>query len=287
MVRHDPGTGEVQVGERVFDMGGYLDSISSAKSFEHQQALALAYDRACASLIGPNDVQKDGNREFKKKSAWRKLARHFSISVHVAQAEARIEHYPDGSWIAIVSATAVGPWGQSFTDVAACGSDEQTGRRVITLADAIATASTRASNRAISNLIAMGEVSAEEIGDRNDAPRSSTSATPAEPAKVASGIIPDACTKCGGPIYDNRLNKKSAKAPDWKCKNAECKDDRGYTTGGWRKPDPAAEVKPAPAAGGEPRNEDARPAAKSAPAGGAGPGMDSDVPPPDDPFRDY
>ena len=41
-----------------------------------QNRLAAAYDAACTALIGPNDVQVEGNRSFKKKSAWRKLGRH-------------------------------------------------------------------------------------------------------------------------------------------------------------------------------------------------------------------
>jgi hypothetical protein len=66
-------------------------------------------------------------------------------------------------FVATVTARAVAPWGQRYEEVGACSTGEAVGRRVITVADAIATASTRASNRAISNLIAMGEVSAEEI----------------------------------------------------------------------------------------------------------------------------
>lgn len=146
-------------------MNDYLAALESPAALAHQQKLAALYDHACKSLIGPNDVQKDGNREFKKKSAWRKLARHFRISVGAALESVRVETTPDG-FTAFAVATASAPWGQSWTDVGACGSDEATGRRTITVADAIATAMTRASNRAVSNLIAMGEVSAEEVGQR-------------------------------------------------------------------------------------------------------------------------
>lgn len=150
-------------------------------ALQHQQALAAAYDAACAALVGPNDVQKDGGRSFKKKSAWRKLARHFGISVDCELADTRVDFTADG-FIAYARAKASAPWGQSWADVGACSSDEATGKRTITYADAIATAMTRASNRAVSNLIAMGEVSAEEIGNRaaygaaygNDAPARSS-----------------------------------------------------------------------------------------------------------------
>jgi hypothetical protein len=159
-----PETGEVVPLPVKFEMGGYLAGLRGKGALSAQQELAAAYDEACRQLIGPNDVQRDGKREFKKKSAWRKLARHFGISVTLV----RIEHHvlESNHFLAIVTARAIAPWGQMFEDAGSCGTDEATGRRVITIADAIATASTRASNRAVSNLIAMGEVSAEEIGDR-------------------------------------------------------------------------------------------------------------------------
>lgn len=146
-------------------MNDYLAGLNNPVALQQQQALSAAYDAACKALIGPNDIQKDGNREFKKKSAWRKLARHFRISVAASLDSVRVDAHPDG-FTAYAVATASAPWGQSWSDVGACGSDEAVGRRVITMADAIATAMTRASNRAVSNLIAMGEVSAEEIGQR-------------------------------------------------------------------------------------------------------------------------
>jgi len=160
-----PETGEVVALPAVFDARLYLASISGASALEVQQQLSAAYDAACRALIGPNDVQKEGKREFKKKSAWRKLARHFGISVRCSLDDVRIERRETG-FTAFAIATAGAPWGQAWADVGACGSDEATGRRVITEADAIATAMTRAANRAVSNLIAMGEDSAEEVGDR-------------------------------------------------------------------------------------------------------------------------
>lgn len=159
------GTGEVVGAVEVFHMQDYLTSISAPQSFAHQQKLAAAYDAACNALIGPNDVQKDGARTFKKKSAWRKLARHFGISTTVVSVDQRTvgEHY-----VATVTVRASAPWGQSAEAAGACGGDEATGRRTITIADAIATAETRATNRAVSNLIAMGEVSAEEMDKRTN-----------------------------------------------------------------------------------------------------------------------
>jgi hypothetical protein len=156
-------TGEVLTPAVPFDMGTYLADLKGDRHLAQQKALAAVYDAACAALIGPNDVQVEGNRSFKKKSAWRKLARHFTISTAIVRID---KEDLNGIFCATVTVRAVAPWGQYAEEVGACATDEATGRRQITTADAIATAATRATNRAVSNLIAMGEVSAEEIGDR-------------------------------------------------------------------------------------------------------------------------
>ena len=33
---------------------------------------------------------------------------------------------------------------------------------------------------------------------------------------------PPACPKCGGAMWDNRASKKNPRAPDFKCKKADC-----------------------------------------------------------------
>jgi hypothetical protein len=58
-------------------------------------------------------------------------------------------------------------------------------------------------------------------------------APPFNPEKAPAAGIPSACPQCGGKVWDNRENKKNPKAPDWKCRDKECKDDKGFTTGGW------------------------------------------------------
>ena len=32
----------------------------------------------------------------------------------------------------------------------------------------------------------------------------------------------DTCQKCGGPVWDNRVDKKNPKGPDFKCKDKDC-----------------------------------------------------------------
>jgi hypothetical protein len=214
MTRVDPETGEVitTAAVAVYDPKQYLAQLTANDGISHQRQLAAAYDSAVSALIGPNDVQIEGARSFKKKSAWRKLGRYFGISVELVKVER--DELANGHFLATVTARAVAPWGQRYEEVGACCTDEATGRRVITIADAIATASTRASNRAISNLIAMGEVSAEEIGDRpahSDAPRRGTSA----PAKASGGVPVMAFGKTKGTALNLLPDSEVQSAIDW------------------------------------------------------------------------
>jgi len=202
----DPATGEI-LPAPAYDARAYLAGLASGDGLRTQQALAAAYDAAVAGLIGPNDVQEAQGRSFKKKSAWRKLARHFSISVSIVGVETR---ELAGHFLAIVTARAVAPWGQSYEEVGACCTDEAVGQRTITAADAIATASTRASNRAVSNLIAMGEVSAEEVNGRGDrpAPRRTSGPPPASSAAPSASRMPFGKTK-GTPLAELSSNEIS------------------------------------------------------------------------------
>lgn len=188
-------TGEVMLLPAKYDAKEYLASLSKSDGIAVQQQLAAAYDAAVTALVGPNDVQVEGNRSFKKKSAWRKLARYFNISVDIVKVEREML---GDKFLATVTARAVAPWGQHYEEIGSCCTDEATGRRVITVADAIATASTRASNRAVSNLIAMGEVSAEEIGDRksyDSAPARPASSAPRAPSEPGKATMPFGKTK--------------------------------------------------------------------------------------------
>lgn len=193
---HGSRIGDHSPPARLENMKDFLARVSSEEGFNEQKQLAAAYDRACASLIGDNDVQIEGERTFKKKSAWRKLGRHFQLSTFVVSSKidyvSNVEVDEDRLILVatcVVRAAAV--WGQSSEAIGACGTDEESGQRVITIADALATAETRATNRAISNLIAMGEVSAEEIRTADGSPKSNAppqrKVRPAEELKMPFG----------------------------------------------------------------------------------------------------
>lgn len=175
----DSETGEVVNLPAVRDRESVHDVVSRLSTDEalaDQQALMEAYDKACRALIGPNDVQEEGGREFKKKSAWRKLARHFAISTEVMDSETWWEknEWDDAPHcISRARVRATAPWGQYMEAVGKCSTREKRFRlrdgrpnenaRAKADHDCEATAQTRASNRAVSDLIAAGEVSAEEM----------------------------------------------------------------------------------------------------------------------------
>lgn len=92
-----------------------------------------------------------------------------------------------------------------------------------------------------------------------------------------------ACPVCGGEMFDNRNSKKSPSHPDFRCKNQDCKDEKGFRTGVYlpkpkgqapaaapAKPVPAAKpASAAPAAGPKPAPAAATPA-PARPVGGKG-----------------
>lgn len=138
------------------------------------------YQEVCKSLLDKSDYQTImvmGKKQvFKKKSAWRKIALAFNISDEILEKEIiRDENHQILSATYIVKATA--PNGRTGVASASCSifdkvkstDTEQPSafelRKRFNNAenDVIATAHTRAKSRAISDLIGMGETSAEEM----------------------------------------------------------------------------------------------------------------------------
>lgn len=53
-----------------------------------------------------------------------------------------------------------------------------------------------------------------------------------EPEGAEEGGVP-LCPRCGGQMWDNRKDKKNPKAPDFKCRDKTCLDERGFVTAIW------------------------------------------------------
>lgn len=130
-----------------------------------------AYQELCAAVLVDDDwIGHPGQPEsFVKKSGWAKLATFYGVSTELI-GDTLLERDTDGKLIrAAAKARAVARDGRHADGGGACGRNEPRfvnarGRQKIEH-DLPSTAETRATNRAIANLIGFGAVSAEEVAD--------------------------------------------------------------------------------------------------------------------------
>lgn len=155
-------------------------------SAENAEKAMQAYQQLCAAVLIPWDDRKivngvivqesdyqripvrrkeDGKwiteyRDFPRKSAWRKLGKFYKISDEIVDRE-RVDR-EDGSFVWRYTVKAIAPDGQYTLGVGSCDSKEihDARRREH---DTESKAHTRAKNRATSDLIGFGQVSAEEM----------------------------------------------------------------------------------------------------------------------------
>lgn len=130
-----------------------------------QKAAMDLYQRGLASILDASDWQDAGRGEkFVKKSGWRKIATWYSLSIELVRDS--VDRAPDGSVArAQVWARAIAPNGRYSDGDGYCDvSESRFARNKAKLEnDLRGTATTRAVNRAISNLVGMGAVSHEEM----------------------------------------------------------------------------------------------------------------------------
>jgi hypothetical protein len=145
-----------------------LNADALIDSFNEYQALL-------PKLLDASDYQGTGTERFVKKSGWRKIATAFDLDVQMIRSE--VERDEGGQPIrAEVWARAIAPSGRSMDGDGYCSVSEnrfaRAGGRQKLENDLRATATTRAMNRAISGLVGMGAVSAEEVDSSpaNDGP---------------------------------------------------------------------------------------------------------------------
>jgi len=111
------------------------------------------------ALLTPQDYQPIQGTRYMKKSAFRKIAVYFGLSDEITEQERTDRENGSFFWRIVVKATA--PNGRTNVGVGMCDSKERKFAHVEH--DVYATAHTRAKNRAISDMIAGGAVSAEEM----------------------------------------------------------------------------------------------------------------------------
>ncbi len=118
------------------------------------------YQALCKAMLTKEDYQKVADKEYKKKSAWRKLARAFNVSDEIIQeVHEKLDEKGNFQWRVHVRAyTATG---RQAVGVGVCSTRERAFAHVDH--DVYATAHTRAKNRAISDLLGAGETSYEEM----------------------------------------------------------------------------------------------------------------------------
>jgi len=113
-------------------------------------------------VLNANDTVTISGKQYIKRSGWRKIAMAFNISTEIVQIER--EKVDDKTYVVRVIARAKNIGGRVSEEAAVCDSTEfERGNLQGTLHNIETKAVTRAINRAISNLVGGGEVSAEEI----------------------------------------------------------------------------------------------------------------------------
>lgn len=184
------------VSEGNANKGGDLPAAQSSNSLvrpvENVDEVVGVYEQfeeIKSKLLGKEDVQEISGSNHITKSGWRKIATAFNLSVDTVNVEKTVE---DGIVSYMVQARATAPNGKSASGSGMCASNESNHMETVSGTEnwdkddddvfkvdgkwrrllppkavnehnIMATAETRAKNRAISDLVGGGQVSAEEM----------------------------------------------------------------------------------------------------------------------------
>ena len=127
-----------------------------------QQAIAAwnEFQDLKKAILQPSDIKKIQGKDFMVKSAWRKFATFFNLNDKIVE-ETQTPHQDGQGWTWKIKVECMAPNGRITEGVGMCSTSERTFAHLEH--DTYATAHTRAKNRAISDMVAAGEVSAEEV----------------------------------------------------------------------------------------------------------------------------
>lgn len=112
------------------------------------------------NVLDDNDIVIIQGKKFIKRSGWRKIALAFNITTEIKSIE---REKTEDNYIVRVTARAIAPNGRVSEEIGISEMKEFTGNLKGTMHNIESKAVTRAINRAISNLVGGGELSAEEI----------------------------------------------------------------------------------------------------------------------------
>jgi hypothetical protein len=124
------------------------------EAFSEYRKIQKALDDAMPDCMIP--IQ---GKNFRKKNYWRAIATAFNLTVTIVREE-RIEAGDDWGWLVVYNAAAKN--GRSADGDGSCFASEKSGASA-TVHNVRSHAHTRAYNRAVSNIVGFGEVSAEEM----------------------------------------------------------------------------------------------------------------------------
>ena len=136
-----------------------MDIVRPAVTAAQAVAAWNEFQQLKKAIITQSDLQRIQGKDFIKKSGWRKFAQYFNLTDDIIS-EVR-EPVGDTDWVWTIKVKCMAANGRSTVGVGKCASNEKKFAHLEH--DTYATAHTRAKNRAISDLIAVGEVSAEEV----------------------------------------------------------------------------------------------------------------------------
>lgn len=137
--------------------GGFVvPAMNATQAAAHMKA----FQELKAALLTDTDYVKINGKPYIKRSGYRKFALAFNITDEIVK-ETKEIHEQTGTITWTIHVRASAPSGRSCIGVAKCTTTEKTFSHPDH--DSYATAHTRAKNRAISDLIGSGEVSAEEM----------------------------------------------------------------------------------------------------------------------------
>lgn len=152
-----------------------------------------AYEALKKAIITPEDIQPIQGKQFLKKSYWRKVATFFNLSVDIVTEKKEELEHGNTTYHFVCKATA--PNGRFAIGAGSCNIyekskwDEKSGVWLTaygktsepnSIHNARATAETRAWNRAVSNLVGGGEVSAEEVQEIREEKHQASEPDPVE-----------------------------------------------------------------------------------------------------------
>ncbi len=237
-----------------------------AMSTKEAMAAIKAYQELKEAIKQPSDVQIINDKEYLKKPYWRRVATFFNLTDEVIseKKETYAYYYGDGKsypmfeWLVTVRATHGN--GRYAEGTASCSLEEQwtpdPSKDVNNPPPKVrhnikAIAHTRAKNRAISDLVGGGEVSAEEMSGEENGNK------PEKP-KVDTTKPYVACPKCKKPMK-HITGGGERYICNFDCKQPPNKDGKVYSVTTWLKDavftDPAKSVDKDTPANDSPSNE--------------------------------